>query len=147
MSYQLTTEPTVIRRLSDGAFIPQDPANRHYQEYLEWLDAGNTPEPAPEPPAPAPDYRAFWLALIGTDLYAAIREQSSVSLPLNTMATEFIALLTDAKNGFPIEAAIQQSLLLILQTGSFTEAHMAELQLAMEEGHLDGVYSLEPAAP
>ena len=50
--YQLTTS-TSIKRLSDGAFIPNDPGNRDYREYLYWLDAGNTPEPAPEPePAP-----------------------------------------------------------------------------------------------
>ena len=26
--------------------IPKDPLNRHYQEYLEWVAAGNTPDPA-----------------------------------------------------------------------------------------------------
>jgi hypothetical protein len=50
--YQLTTS-TSIKRLSDGAFIPSDPGNRDYREYLDWLDAGNTPEPAP-PLEPAP---------------------------------------------------------------------------------------------
>ena len=50
--YQLTTS-TSIKRLSDGAFIPNDPGNRDYREYLDWLDAGNTPEPAP-PLEPAP---------------------------------------------------------------------------------------------
>ena len=49
--YQLTTS-TSIKRLSDGAFIPNDPGNRDCREYLDWLDAGNTPEPAPSPTPP-----------------------------------------------------------------------------------------------
>ena len=26
--------------------IPKDPANARYAEYLEWVEAGNTPDPA-----------------------------------------------------------------------------------------------------
>jgi len=51
MTYQLTTSNTV-RRLADNAFIPPDPANVDYAAFLEWVEAGNMPEPAPIPEPP-----------------------------------------------------------------------------------------------
>ena len=35
-----------IKRIEDNAFIPFDPANTDYQEYLEWVAEGNTAEAA-----------------------------------------------------------------------------------------------------
>jgi hypothetical protein len=53
MTYQLTNYET-IKRLSDNAFIPQDPANTDYQQYLLWLEEGNTPLPGDPIPEPEP---------------------------------------------------------------------------------------------
>lgn len=53
MTYQLTQGDCILRT-ADNAFIPPDPANTDYREYLAWLEEGNTPEPAPEP-EPVPE--------------------------------------------------------------------------------------------
>ena len=62
--YQLTTSTTILR-LADNAFIPPDPANVDFAAYLEWLEAGNTPDPAPEPEPPVPLTPAEKLAASG----------------------------------------------------------------------------------
>ena len=37
-----------VFRLLDSATIPINPDNTDYQQYLKWLEEGNTPEPADE---------------------------------------------------------------------------------------------------
>lgn len=54
MNYQLVNssyqgaDPSIKKTQDDGTVlsIPPDPANTDYQEYLEWVDEGNTPDPA-----------------------------------------------------------------------------------------------------
>ncbi len=45
--YKLVNDK-IVQRLADNAFIPFDPANTDYQQYLAWLAQGNTPLPAEE---------------------------------------------------------------------------------------------------
>jgi hypothetical protein len=96
----------------------------------------------PQPP-PQPSYVAFWDALIVSTVYASIRTQSMASLPMNTLATEFIALIGDAKAGRPNEAAIQASIAAILSTGTFDEEDLAEFAETLVAGRLDDIYALD----
>jgi hypothetical protein len=143
--YQLTTSTSIKLPLENGStmWLPaENNGTPEWREYQAWLDAGNTPEPAPAPPPPPPSYAAFWDALLASTVYGSIRTQSMASLPMNTLATEFIALLGDAKAGRPNEAAIQASINDILTTGTFTAAQLTELQTALESGHLETIYNL-----
>jgi hypothetical protein len=145
MTYQITETGSIRKELENGSvlFLPAESnGTSAWREYQDWLEAGNTPLPAPEPPAPSPDYLAFWDALMGSTVYGSIREQSMASLPMNTLATEFIALIGDAKAGRANEAAIQASMGAILATGTFTEEQLTELGAALAAGNLDGIYTL-----
>jgi hypothetical protein len=42
---------SMIQRDEDGAFIPFDPDNMDYQDYLWWLDDGGVPTPYTPHPA------------------------------------------------------------------------------------------------
>ena len=74
-TYELTAYNNIKR--SDGAFIPNDPANRDYAEYQSWVAAGNTPTPyTPPPPAPAltSDQKLAALGLTLDDLAQLVTE-------------------------------------------------------------------------
>jgi hypothetical protein len=135
----------------DGATFWQPPAGHIAVATTEagigYTYANGTFTAPPEPPLgptppPQPSYTAFWDALIASSVYASIRTQSMASLPMNTLATEFIALLGDAKAGRPNEAAIQASMSAVFATGTFTAAAAEEFTAALATGYLDTIYTL-----
>jgi hypothetical protein len=140
MAYTLISEDAAVRD-ADGVLVRFHLESPYYQEYLDWIAEGNTPSPIPEL-SPGPNYLAFWDALVGSTVYGSIREQSFVSLPMNTLATEFIALIGDAKAGRANEAAIQASISAILSVGTFSEEQRQELGDALAQGNLDSIYSI-----
>ena len=102
--------------------------------------------PWPTPPPP-PSYTAFWDALLASTVYGSIREQSMTSLRMNTLTTEFIALIGDAKVGRPSVARIQASMAAILTTGTFTAAHLADIGAALAAGDLADTFSIGAPDP
>jgi hypothetical protein len=46
-TYKLSTFPNQVIK-DERSFIPFDPDNTDYQQYLAWLEAGNQPLPADE---------------------------------------------------------------------------------------------------
>ncbi len=47
INHGLSNQPYMVLR-QDGAYIPFDPDNTDYQQYLAWVAEGNTPLPADE---------------------------------------------------------------------------------------------------
>ncbi|WP_128941075.1 hypothetical protein [Bradyrhizobium zhanjiangense] len=52
--YQLTATDAAVIRTADQALIPNDEANRDWQEYQQWLADGGVPDPYVPPPQPEP---------------------------------------------------------------------------------------------
>ena len=46
LNFNGDVDTNTVLRISDNTFIPFDEANTDYQEYLEWIAEGNTPEEA-----------------------------------------------------------------------------------------------------
>ena len=74
--YQLTQTNSIIR-LADNALIPNDPANRDYAKYLDWIALGNTPQPADLVPNPRIVEIKARLAQIDIESVRSIRSKLS----------------------------------------------------------------------
>ena len=70
--YQLTATNAVVIRTADGASIPNDPANRDWQEYQKWLAAGGVPDPYVKPPKVSISNNSDFIARFTNQEYAKL---------------------------------------------------------------------------
>lgn len=90
------------------------------------------------------NYQWFWDKLITTGAYTTIKTLAKQSLEVNTIATEFIALLSDAKNKNANIDKIQEVLFEIVENIPFTQEELGEIQSAFTGAGMYSVYTLEP---
>jgi hypothetical protein len=99
------------------------------------------------------DYQQFWDLLLdgvasddgeltGGIAYQKIKNVSMQLLEANTIGTEFIALLSDAKNSHANVEKIQEVLTQIIENIPFTEEELAEIQEIFILSGMFAVYTL-----
>jgi hypothetical protein len=88
------------------------------------------------------NYQMFWDGLINTTAYLTIKEAASSSLLANTLATEFIALISDAKMGHANKEKIQESLTAIVSNIPFSVEEMEEIENVFSESGMFAIYAL-----
>ena len=88
-------------------------------------------------------YQQFWDKLLNTNAYTTIKTASTQSLQANTLATEFIALMSDAKRGQANIIKIQEVLTDIISGIAFNAEELAEIQTAFTQSGMFAIYTLE----
>ena len=89
------------------------------------------------------NYQQFWDLLLDTGAYTTIKSVSSQSLEANTLATEFVALMSDAKGGKANVEKIQQVLTEIVSGIPFTAQELGEIQTAFTKSGMFVIYTLQ----
>ena len=88
------------------------------------------------------NYEMFWTNLLDADVYTTMKTAASTALLANTLLTEFIALLDDAKRGRYDTTKIQESITGILAGITFSADELAELQTLFDRSGMSAIYTL-----
>ena len=88
------------------------------------------------------EYEKFWNDLLDTDVYTTMKTAASTTLAANTLLTEFIALLDEAKNQTANPPKMQASISGILAGITFSADELAELQTLFDSTGMSAVYTL-----
>ena len=87
-------------------------------------------------------YGDFWTDLLDADIYTTMKTAASTTLAANTLLTEFIALLDDAKRDKGNTTKIQASITGILAGITFSADELAELQTLFDSTGMSAIYTL-----
>ena len=87
-------------------------------------------------------YDKFWTDLLDADVYTTMKTAASTALAANTLLTEFIALLDDAKRGVANTTKMQASISGILAGITFSTDELAELQTLFDSTGMSAIYTL-----
>jgi hypothetical protein len=122
-TYSLLANSTAILR-SDEAYIPADPANSDYQQYLAWVAAGNTPTAAPVAPPPSViPVAAFWARFTPLEQQAIMT--AATSNPALSVPMSFAAVIGQVNLlGGPIVTVWMAGL---VANGTITAARSAQI--------------------
>lgn len=90
------------------------------------------------------NYQKFWNDLLYTSAYETIKSSASQSLVTNTIVTEFIALLGDAKRGHASVPRIQTELIKIIENIPLTPEELQEIETAFTDSGMYSIYTLTP---
>ena len=122
--------------------FPTSIANREYNDFV--AIGTQTAAPYVDPlEVVVPDYMSFWVGLITSDYYTKVKVAASTDLATNTSATEFIALLGDAKAGARIEPILQVSFNELLSLVPANAEDQAFLDYLLETTGLSTVYDIQ----
>jgi hypothetical protein len=88
------------------------------------------------------NYIILWDLLLTSTVYTKLKEASKVSIEINTLVTEFLILLADAKFGIEKREPIQNSINEILAINALEVEDLAELQSIFVQANLAPYYTL-----
>lgn len=88
------------------------------------------------------DYNAFWRSFVRSNAYLKIKSEASKNLEMNVLVTEFISLISDAKNKKPDEILIQNCINEIILKMSLSPEDFLEVQEIFINSGMFTVYTL-----
>jgi hypothetical protein len=145
---QLDPRYAVLRVVREPApeILPDQQANQTRTVDLEageWRWGWSVVD-LPPPPPPEPNYRAFYDALLASQVYGAVVATPGKSGDQAAAMTVFLGAIQDSLGGRENRIALQQAIWLLLSQLQLSAEGLAELLALMDEHRLSGVYSLSP---